>query len=184
MIDRYCPGGSWNGGSGFIKDLYNRPDWRDTMEKMASWETPISLDRSHEYGSQIVNAIHSGSAITIHGNVRNEGYITNLPQGCCVEVPCRIDSSGIQPKVTEPLPLHLAAINRMQINVQELAIAASFESDPELVFQAMCLDPLTSMACTLDEIRAMTCELLEAHREWLPESFAGKSLASKPILYA
>ena len=82
------------------------------------------------------------------------------------------------------LPLHLAAINRNQINVQELAVAASLAADPELVFQAMCMDPLTSMVCTLDEIRAMTSELIEAHREFLPESFSGKSLAAKPILYS
>jgi len=127
--------------------------------------------------------MQSGDATTIHGNVRNDGYIDNLPQGCCVEVPCEVDADGIRPESVGSLPLHLAAINRMQINVQELAVAASIESDPELVFQAMCLDPLTSMACTLDEIRAMTSELIESHREWLPD-FAGKSLNSKPVLYS
>jgi len=183
MIERYCPGGSWNGASGFIKTLYNRPDWRATMEKMASWETPVSLERSQEYGSQIINAMQTGEATTIHGNVRNDGFIDNLPENCCVEVPCVIDADGIHPKSIGPLPLHLAAINRMQTNVQELAVAASIESDPELVFQAMCLDPLTSTICTLDEIRAMTSELIESHREWLP-AFSGKSLSSKPVLYS
>ena len=45
-IERYCPGGGWNGGHGFIKSLYNRPDWRDTMERMANGEKPIDLRRS------------------------------------------------------------------------------------------------------------------------------------------
>jgi len=183
MLRRYSPGGGWNGEHGFIKTLYNRPDWRQTMEKMASWETPVSLERSTEFGSQIINAIDSDAAVLIHGNVRNDQLIDNLPSGCCVEVPCMIDGSGVHPLPTGNLPPHLAAINRTQINVQELAVAASREADPELVFQAMALDPLTSMICTLDEIRQMTIELMEAHQKWLPESFHGKSLDEKPLLF-
>lgn len=181
LIDQYCPGGSWNGASGFIKTLYNRPDWKDTMEKMANWETPIDLKRSLEYGSQIINAIEGGETVVIHGNVPNDQLIDNLPEGSCVEVPCLVDKNGIQPLKVGKLPIHLAAINQTQINVQELAVEATLQKDPELIFQAMCLDPLTSAVCTLDQIRAMTSELLEAHRSYLPE-FAGKSLDSKPVL--
>jgi alpha-galactosidase len=183
MIERYCPGGGWNGAHGFIKLLYNRPDWRLTMEKMANWESPVNLARSREYGSQIINAIESNEPTMIHGNVRNDGLIDNLPAGSCVEVPCLVDGKGIHPQSAGSLPRHLAAINRMQISVQELAVAASLESDPELVFHAMVMDPLTSMICTLDDIREMTNELLKAHHQWLPESFAGKSLELKPRLY-
>ncbi len=181
MIEQYCPGGSWNGAPGFIKTLYNRPDWRETMEKMANWEKPVDLKRSLEYGSQIINALEGDESVVIHGNVRNGNIIENLPEQCCVEVPCYVDKNGVQPLKVAKLPLHLAAINRTQINVQELAIAAALQQDPELVFQAMCLDPLTAAACTLDQIRAMTSELLEAHRAYIPE-FDGKTLSAKPIL--
>ena len=184
MIERYCPGGSWNGAPGFIKELYNRPDWRDTMEKMANWETPVNLDRSVEYGSQIVNAIASGQQEIIYGNVRNDGLIDNLPDGACVEVPCLVDKNGIQPLKVGALPEHLAAINRNQINVQRLAVMAAQQGDPEIVFQAMCMDPLTASILTLDEIRAMTAELLEAHRRFLPESMRERDLDDKPLMYA
>ena len=184
MIDRYCPGGSWNGAPGFIKELYNRPDWRDTMEKMANWETPVNLNRSVEYGSQIVNAITSGQREIIYGNVRNDGLIDNLPDGACVEVPCLVDKNGIQPLKVGALPEHLAAINRNQINVQRLAVMAARQGDPEMVFQAMCMDPLTASILTLDEIRAMTRELLEAHRQLLPESMRDRELEDKPLMYA
>jgi alpha-galactosidase len=183
MIERYCPGGGWNGAHGFIKLLYNRPDWRITMEKMANWESPVSLERSHEYGAQIINAIASNDPTLIHGNVRNDALIDNLPPGCCVEVPCVIDGKGVHPQKVGVLPRHLAAINRMQISVQELAVSASMESEPELVFQAMAMDPLTSTICTLDDIRDMTNELLVAHQQWLPEPLKGKSLELKPRLY-
>lgn len=183
-IERYCPGGSWNGAPGFIKELYNRPDWRETMEKMANWETPVDLERSVEYGSRIVNAIVSGHKEIIYGNVRNDGLIDNLPEGACVEVPCLIDKNGIQPIKVGRLPDHLAAINCNQINVQRLAVLATRQADPEIVFQAMCMDPLTASILTLDEIRAMTRELLDAHRDLLPEAMRDKSLADKPVLYS
>ncbi|MBF0277050.1 MAG: alpha-galactosidase [SAR324 cluster bacterium] len=181
LVQQYCPGGSWNGASGFIKTLYNRPDWRETMEKMARWEKPVDLKRSFEYGSQIINAMEGGEPVIVHGNVRNAQLIENLPEDCCVEVPCFVDKNGIQALKVGKLPLHLAAINRNQINVQELAVEATLQQDLEMVFQAMCLDPLTASILTLDQIRAMTIELVEAHRPYIPQ-FEGKTLVSKPVL--
>ncbi len=181
LIENYCPGGSWNGGSGFIKELYDRPDWRQTMEKMASWEKPVNLKRSLEYGSQIINAIEGGDSVLIHGNVMNRGLIDNLPEGCNVEVPCHVDRTGVRPLKVGRLPAHLAAINRTQINVQELVVEATLRRDPEAAFQAIALDPLTAACCSLDEIRAMTLELFEAHQPWLPQ-FEGRKPAAKPVL--
>ncbi len=181
LVAAYCPGGSWNGGSGFIKELYNRPDWREVMEAMADGSQAVSLARSNEYGSQIVSAISGGEPVTIYGNVCNAGYIDNLPRDACVEVPCEVDSTGIQPSHFGALPTHLAAINQNQINVQRLAVRAALDCDPECVFQAMALDPLTGAVGTLDEIRAMTVDLLEAHAQWLP-AFADRPLSSRPVL--
>lgn len=183
-IARYCQDefSEWNGGFGFIKTLYERPDWKEQMQKMADWEEPIDLERSHEYGSQIIYAIETGMPTVIYGNVQNEGYIDNLPYGSLVEVPCLVDKNGIQPVRTGELPAHLAAINKTQLNVQELAVRAVQSGDPELVFQAMAMDPLTAMSCTLDEIRAMTIELMEAHKKWIPV-FKGRVPASRALVY-
>jgi len=30
----------------------------------------------------------------------NKGLITNLPDGCCVEVPCLVDKQGINPAMS------------------------------------------------------------------------------------
>ncbi len=181
LISAYCPGGGWNGGSGFIKELYSRPDWREVMERMADGSEPVSLERSNEYGSQIVAAIAGGEPVKIYGNVMNHDCIGNLPNDACVEVPCHVDSDGIRPIAVGAIPVHLAAINQTQINVQRLAVAAAIESDPERVFQAMALDPLTAAVGTLDDIRAMTRELLDAHAQWLP-AFDHRPLSPKPRL--
>jgi len=180
-VKKFCKGGSWNGGHGFIKELYCRKDWKKTMKKMADWDTPVDLNRSLEFGSKILNALAGGEPAIIHGNVRNDSLIDNLPQGCCVEVPCYVDKNGIQPIKIGNLPTHLAAINARQVTVQQLAVEAALETDPEKVFQAMAMDPLTSMKCTLDEIREMTIELMQAHKKYIP-LFKNKKLSKKPVI--
>jgi alpha-galactosidase len=67
------------------------------------------------------------------------------------------------------------------VNVQILAAEAALQCDPELAVQATALDPLSSAVCTLDEIRRMCSEMLEAQREHLP-GFAGKRVAPKPVI--
>ena len=169
-IAQYCnhENAEWNGGHGFIKTLYDRPDWQERMKKRVADPEPVNLKRGLEYGSQIINAIESGETALIYGNVKNRGLIENLPAESVVEVPIHVDKNGMQPIQVGELPPHLAAINRAQIGVQELAVRAVQQQDPERVFQAMAMDPLCAMSCTLDQIRAMTRELMEAHREYTP----------------
>jgi alpha-galactosidase len=107
--------------------------------------------------------------IKINGNVPNQGLITNLPQGCCVEVPCLVDGRGVQPTAVGALPPQLAALMRMSINVQELTVEAAVTGRLEAVYQAVALDPLTAAVCTLPQIHAMVEELLTAQAHWLPQ---------------
>ncbi len=183
-IAQYCDAqnAEWNGRPGFIKELYNRPDWEERMQKRVADPKPLKLERGLEYGSRIIHAHVTGETELIYGNLKNQGLITNLPDAACVEVPIHVDRNGLSPIQYGALPPHLAAINRAQISVQELAVRAVQERDPELVFQAMALDPLCAMSCTLDQIRAMTRELLEAHRPWIP-ILAGRSLPGRKIMY-
>ena len=183
-VGRYCDSthADWNGGHGFIKRLYARPDWREDMQKMASWEKPVKLERSHEYGSMIVNAIETDEPAVIYGNVKNHGVISNLPYDCIVEVPCLVDRNGVQPVRIGSLPSHISALNKKQVEVQRLAVEAVQTADAEKVFQAMCMDPLTGMSATLDEIRAMTRELMQAHEQWIP-IMKGSLPQEKPLMY-
>jgi alpha-galactosidase len=94
--------------------------------------------------------------------------IGNLPESACVEVPCLVDANGVQPTAVGDLPAQLAAVNRTNIGVQDLALRAALTGVREHVYHAVMLDPLTSALLTLDQIRAMTDELLEAHSGLLP----------------
>jgi alpha-galactosidase len=79
-----------------------------------------------------------------------------------------VDANGIQPTKVGLLPTQLAALNRTNINVQELVVEAALRGDAEAVYYAVALDPLTAAVCTLPQIHAMVDELLEAQEQWLP----------------
>ena len=98
----------------------------------------------------------------------NYGLIDNLPEGCCVEVPCLIDKNGIQPMKVGLLPPTLAALDRTNINVQELVVTAALEDRKDLVYHAAMLDPHTAAELSLDQIWSLVDDLFEAHGEWIP----------------
>ncbi|MBI2939561.1 MAG: alpha-glucosidase/alpha-galactosidase [Chloroflexi bacterium] len=128
------------------------------------------LAPSVEYGALIVHSMETGMPRVIYGSVDNRGVIPNLPAGCCVEVPCLVDGNGIQPTAVGPLPPQLAAVNRTNVNVQELAVEAILTGDREHIYHAVMLDPLTGALLTLEQIRAMVDELIQAQAAWLPPS--------------
>jgi alpha-galactosidase len=61
---------------------------------------------------------------------------------------------------------------------------AASECEPEQVFQAMAMDPLTSAILSLDQIRQLTRQLLRAHAPYLPEAWNAKTLAAKKVFYS
>jgi alpha-galactosidase len=173
LLEKYCTHGTgWNPGAhAYILNEYRRREgeWRKDIE---SWlaEPAVDLSRGSEYAAPIFNAVFGdNAAFEFNGNVRNNGLIDNLPPGCCVEVPLFASKRGLDPVHVGPLPDHLAIINNVNARIEELAVQASFEGDPRKVFHAICMDPLTSAVLSLEEIKAMTGELFERNREWLPQ---------------
>ena len=119
-------------------------------------------------GADIMNAIWTGEPSVIYGNVRNDGLIDNLPQGCCVEVACLVDANGIQPTKAGTLPSHLAALMQTNINVQTLLTEAILTENRDRVYYAAMMDPHTAAVLGIDEIYALVDDLIAAHGDWLP----------------
>jgi alpha-galactosidase len=138
-------------------------------QELLAGTSNLPTRRTHEYSSYILEAMETNRPARINGNVSNWGLIDNLPQGCCVEVPCLVDSNGIQPTTVGALPTQLAALNRTNVNVQELIVEAALSGDTDAVYHAVMLDPLTAAVCTLPQIRAMVSEMLAAQAHWLPQ---------------
>jgi len=59
------------------------------------------------------------------------GLITNLLEGCCVEVPCLVDKEGIHPCHIGDLPSQCATLNRANIGEQELAVRGMWKKIKE-----------------------------------------------------
>ncbi|EXX89445.1 hypothetical protein BG53_12885 [Paenibacillus darwinianus] len=128
----------------------------------------LSHERTHEYASYIMEAIETNVPFKIGGNVMNTGLITNLPKEACVEVPCLVDGSGVNPTYVGDLPPQCAALNRTNINTQLLTIEAAMTGKKEHIYHAAMLDPHTAAELSIDDIIAMCDDLIEAHGEWLP----------------
>ena len=73
----------------------------------------------------------------------------------------------MQPTHFGPLPPQLAALNRTNINVQELIVEAAVKRNKDAIYHAVALDPLTAAICTLLQIHQMVDELLVAQARWL-----------------
>ena len=142
--------------------------WNE-LDKDISIITNEAIKRSHEYASYIIDAIVNNNKFTVYGNVMNNGLIENLPSNCCVEVPCIVDNKGFYPQKIGRLPEQLSALMRTNINVQILTAEAALTKKREHIYHAAMLDPLTSCHLSIDEIYALTDEMLEAHADYLPK---------------
>lgn len=125
--------------------------------------------RSLEYASHIMEAVVENKPYQIGGNVLNKNHlITNLPAEACVEVPCLINGSGVNPCYVGALPVQCAAMNMTNINVQLLTIEAAVTRKKDHIYQAAMLDPHTASELDIDTIKKMVDDLIEAHGDYLP----------------
>lgn len=148
---------------------------RERDERGEDWfdEADVSVERSEEYASRLIDAIETDTPRRLNLNVSNRtGAISNLPEDACVEVPCLVDGTGVHPCAVGELPSQLAALNQSNIAVQRLTVEGLLEESREKVFQAVKLDPLTAAELSLPEIQEMTDALCVANAEYLPEFLA------------
>lgn len=139
-----------------------------------NFENINEVKRSHEYGSTIIHSLHTGTPSVIYGNVQNDGLIDNLPQDCCVEVPCVVDKNGVQPTKIGVIPPQLAALMQTNINVQSLTVEALLTGNRDYLYHAAMFDPHTAAELSLDQIWNLVDDLIEAHGNWLPEALRSK----------
>ena len=143
--------------------------WEKLRKKLEDPRRKVRVSRSEEYGSLIIHSQETGTPRVVYGNVANTGLIDNLPQGCCVEVPCLVDENGVQPTKIGALPPQLAALMQTNVNVQSLTVEAALSGKREHIYHAAMLDPHTAAELDLDQIWSLVDDLIAAHGDWLPE---------------
>jgi len=140
-------------------------------------------ERSVEYGSLIIHSLVTGGARVVYGNVENTGLITNLPDGCCVEVPIVVDGTGLHPCHFGALPPQCAATCLPHTAVQNLTVGAALEGRRDHVYHAAMLDRNAPSVLSLDEIAAMVDELIEAHGDAMPEGIRNQGAGTRRSHY-
>ena len=156
----------------------NLGGWSELRTALQDPDAPLEVRRSVEYGSLIVHSMVTGQPRVVYGNVMNSPnalqgggvgkLISNLPDECCVEVPCLVDRQGVQPTRIGTLPPQLAALMQTNINVQALTVEALVTGKREHIYHAAMLDPHTAAELDLDQIWALTDDLLKEHGDFVP----------------
>ena len=157
---------------GYLRVCTEGRNWFET--DFPNWlkEDPPAIGpdrRSEEHGSYIIEGLETGRLYRGHFNIINQGHITNLPDGCVIEIPGYVDRNGLNMPVVGDLPMACAATCSASVRVQEMAMEAAVHADLTLLKQAMLHDPLTGAVCNPEEIWQMTDELLVAQAPWLPQ---------------
>ena len=143
-------------------------NWEQQRLDLEDTTKELQVLPSMEYGAGIIHSIETDTLRQFNGNVSNQGLISNLPSGCCVEVPCMVDGSGVRPVSIGKLPLHLAALIQTNINVQSLVVEAILTGNRDHIFHAAMLDPHTSSDLSLEQIWSLVEEMLSAHADMIP----------------
>ncbi|GAA4017915.1 alpha-glucosidase/alpha-galactosidase [Deinococcus rubellus] len=164
----------YKGEGGFY--ARNWPHWRsghqvqvaDLIARGKAGEAAIDVTRSPEFASNIIEGVLLNRPQQTTCNLPNTGLIDNLPQDGVVEVGGTVDAQGMYPQPYGRLPEALAALDRSHMAVHSLLADSVIHRNRELAVQARMLDPLTAAVCSLDEIRTMFAELVEAEQGDLP----------------
>jgi alpha-galactosidase len=147
-------------------------EWDAMRAELERGDAPLGVERSAEYGADIIRACETGEPFRFNGNVpnRHDGglLIDNLPADCCVEVPCVASRRGIEPEPVGALPRHLASLMQTNVSVQGLTVEAALTGRRAPVHHAAMLDPHTAAELPLDEIAALVDALIDAHGERIP----------------
>ena len=105
----FIGGESFGFTRGLVKDILTFDAFKDAEIALMDIDEEIDLKRGAEYASSIFNACFGDNTpFEFNGNVRNFGLISNLPEGCCVEVPVIACKNELKPKGSYTLPDHLA----------------------------------------------------------------------------
>ncbi len=173
LIDRYFPdkdGVSNPGGYAYhLKThLKRKTNWQDLLKNWIDKTDAKSIKLTgHEYAASIINAYLGGELFVFNGNVPNTGLITNLPEKACVEVPVLANRRGFNAIHVGALPPQCAALNNVSVAVEEMAVEGILTANAEMIYHAICYDPLTAAVLSLDEIRKMTNEMFDKNKNYM-----------------
>lgn len=145
-------------------ELYSHEELQEKPEQLAMRGGAKYSDAA----CNLIASIYTNKGDIQYVDVRNNGAIADLPMDSAVEVACRITADGPQPIATGDLKLPISGYVHMMKTFERLVIEAAVSGDRNLAVTALNMNPL----CPSDEIANVVIdELLEAHKDYLPQFF-------------
>lgn len=115
--------------------------------------------------TQLLNAHYNDLDEPHVVNIRHAGAVRGWPEDWVLEMPARVDSSGIHPIQTEPLPQVCFGLISQVKAFELLTVEAAVNGDRNAAYMALLAHPLGPGA---DKVGVVLDDVLETHREYLP----------------
>ncbi len=145
-----------------LLEEYANPALKEPPEKL--------MERGGAYYStvatQLLNAHYNDLGETHIVNLKNGGAVKEWPCDWVLEMPATVKKSGITPISTEPLPAACFGLIAQVKSYELLTVEAALHGDRNAAYQALLTHPLGPRA---DKIQAVLDDMLETHRENLPQ---------------
>jgi 6-phospho-beta-glucosidase len=146
---------------GLIRD-YSNPELTeppaDLMKRGGAYYSTVA--------TQLLNAHYNNLGETHVVNVPHRGAVAGWPEDWVLEIPSKVDRSGIHPLPAAPLPPAVFGLLAQIKSYELLTVEAAVHGDREAAYQALLAHPLGPSA---DKVQAVLDDLLETHKAHLPQ---------------
>lgn len=118
--------------------------------------------------TQLLNAHYNDLGETHVVNIRNNGAVKEWDPAWVLEMPSTVKKSGITPLPADPLPASCFGLISSVKQYELLTVEAAAHGDRDAAYQALLVHPIGPKA---DKVQAVLDDMLETHREHLPQFF-------------
>jgi 6-phospho-beta-glucosidase len=116
--------------------------------------------------TQLLNAHYNDLGETHVVNIRNNGAVKEWDANWVLEMPSTVKKSGITPLPADPLPASCFGLISAVKQYELLTVEAAVHGDRDAAYQALLVHPIGPKA---DKVQAVLDDMLETHREHLPQ---------------
>jgi 6-phospho-beta-glucosidase len=116
--------------------------------------------------TQLLNAHYNDLNETHVVNAPHRGAVPGYPPDWVLEMPCKVNRSGIHPIPTDPLPLACYGLLAQVKAYELLTVEAAVHGDRNAAYQALLTHPLGPSA---DKVEEVLDDLLTTHKAYLPQ---------------
>ncbi len=118
--------------------------------------------------ASIIDSYWNDLGETHIANVAQNGQVKGWEKDWVLEMPCKVDRSGVHPLPSQPLPLYNYALLEQVKQYELLTVEAAVHGDRAAAFRALLAHPLGPDE---DQASAVLEDMLTTHQRYLPRFF-------------